>query len=43
MSVMDMFWLMMPAYERAGPEFHWLDWLAILGIGGFWFWRFTTA
>ena len=42
MSVIDIFWLTVPAYERAGPRFHLLDWLAILGIGGVWFWRFTT-
>jgi len=40
MSVVDIFWLTVPAYERAGPQFHWMDWLAILGIGGIWFWRF---
>ena len=40
MSVVDIFWLTVPAYERAGPQFHWMDWVAILGIGGIWFWRF---
>ncbi len=40
MSVLDIFWLTVPAYERAGPQFHWMDWVAILGIGGIWFWRF---
>ena len=40
MSVVDIFWLTVPAYERSGPQFHWMDWLAILGIGGIWFWRF---
>jgi hypothetical protein len=42
LSVIDIFWLTVPAYEREGPQFHWLDWLAILGIGGVWFWRFST-
>jgi len=42
MSVIDIFWLTVPAYERSGPQFHWMDWLAILGIGGVWFWRFTA-
>jgi hypothetical protein len=41
MSVVDIFWLTAPAYERSGPQFHWMDWLAILGMGGIWFWRFT--
>jgi hypothetical protein len=43
MSVIDIFWLTVPAYERAGPRFHLLDWLAILGIGGVWFWWFATT
>jgi cytochrome c oxidase subunit 1 len=34
MSVVDMYWLTVPAFERAGPEFHLTDWLAILGVGG---------
>jgi hypothetical protein len=42
MSVMDVFWLTAPAYERSGPQFHWMDWLAMLGMGGVWFWRFTA-
>jgi len=42
MSVIDIFWLTVPAYERAGPQFHLLDWLAVLGIGGVWFWWFAT-
>jgi len=43
MSVMDMFWLTAPAYERSGPQFHWMDWAAFLGIGGVWIWRFTAG
>ena len=43
MSVIDIFWLTVPAYERSGPQFHWMDWLAILGIGGIWLWRFTAS
>jgi len=42
MSVMDVYWLTAPAYERSGPQFHWMDWLAMLGMGGVWFWRFTA-
>ena len=43
MSVIDIFWLTVPAYERSGPQFHWMDWAAILGIGGVWIWRFTAG
>jgi hypothetical protein len=41
-SVVDIFWLTVPAFERRGPEFHLTDWLAILGIGGLWLWRFAA-
>jgi hypothetical protein len=43
MSVVDIFWLTVPAYERSGPQFHWMDWAAMLGIGGLWVWRFTAS
>jgi len=36
MSVVDIFWLTVPAYEPKGPEFHLLDWGIIVGIGGLW-------
>jgi hypothetical protein len=42
MTLVDMFWLTVPAYEKAGPEFHLTDWLAVFGIGGLWVWRFTA-
>ena len=42
MSLVDIYWLTVPAFEKAGPEFHITDWLAILGIGGLWLWRFTS-
>jgi hypothetical protein len=42
MSLVDIFWLTAPAFEPAGPEFHLMDWLAILGIGGLWVWRFIS-
>jgi hypothetical protein len=34
MSILDLFWLMVPSYETAGPQFHWSDWLALVGLGG---------
>jgi hypothetical protein len=43
MSAIDIFWLTVPAYERSGPQFHWMDWAAILGIGGVWLWRFIAG
>lgn len=40
MSLVDLFWLMTPAYNREGPSFQWMDWLAVVGVGGIWLWRF---
>lgn len=42
MSIIDIYWLSVPAFEPGGPVFHITDWLAVLGIGGLWFWRFIT-
>ena len=42
MSLVDLFWLMTPAYNRTGPRFQWMDWLAVVGIGGIWLWRFLA-
>ncbi|MGO8815782.1 MAG: hypothetical protein ACLQVG_14115 [Terriglobia bacterium] len=42
MSLVDICWLTAPAFDHAGPEFHLTDWLAILGIGGLWLWRFAS-
>jgi hypothetical protein len=42
MSVVDIFWLLTPAFNPAGPKFHPTDWLAILGIGGLWLWRYAS-
>jgi len=42
MSLIDMFWLTVPAYERSGPQFQWMDWLATVGIGGIWLWLFLS-
>jgi hypothetical protein len=42
MSLVDIYWLTVPAFERAGPEFHLTDVLAIVGIGGLWAWQFAA-
>ncbi len=42
MSLLDIYWLVTPAFNHAGPKFHPMDLLAILGIGGLWLWRFTS-
>jgi hypothetical protein len=42
MSIVDIFWLITPAFNHEGPSFHPTDWLAILGIGGLWMWRYAS-
>ena len=42
MSLVDIFWLLTPAFNHDGPVFHALDWLGIIGIGGLWFWRYAA-
>jgi hypothetical protein len=41
-SLVDMFWLMTPAFERSGPRFHWMDWVATVGVGGLWLWQYAS-
>jgi hypothetical protein len=30
------FWMVAPAFGETSPRFHWLDWVAPVGIGGVW-------
>jgi hypothetical protein len=36
MRLVDMFWMLMPEVRREGLAFHWLDFVAPIGIGGLW-------
>jgi hypothetical protein len=36
LSLVDIYWLVVPAYEQNAPEFRVLDVLAIVGVGGLW-------
>ena len=36
MTFADLYWLVVPAFDRSGPRFHWMDFMAPLGIGGIW-------
>ncbi|MGB0036627.1 MAG: hypothetical protein WBP79_14245 [Candidatus Acidiferrales bacterium] len=36
LSIVDVFWLVVPAFERAGPRVHPMDIFALIGIGGIW-------
>jgi hypothetical protein len=43
MHLVDLFWMVMPAFYLQGPVLHWLDVVAVIGIGGVWmaifFWQ----
>ena len=36
LSLVDVYWLVVPAYEQNAPEFHVLDVLAVIGVSGLW-------
>ncbi len=36
MTLLDVFWLVMPAFEQHGPRVHLMNLFAVLGIGGVW-------
>jgi hypothetical protein len=36
MSFVDIFWLAVPSFEPRGPQFHWMDFAILLGMGGLW-------
>jgi hypothetical protein len=36
LSLVDIYWLVVPAYEQNGPEFRLLDVLAVIALGGLW-------
>jgi len=42
MSLVDIFWLLTPAFNPAGPVFHPTDLLAVVGIGGLFMWRYAS-
>jgi hypothetical protein len=42
MSLMDLFWLIVPAFGQTEPRFHWMDLLAFVGLGGVWVWMFLS-
>jgi hypothetical protein len=41
MSVVDVFWLVMPAFIPEHFSIHWTDFAAIVGVGGVWISLFT--
>jgi len=37
MRVVDMYWLVVPAFHPGNLYIHWMDFLALIGLGGIWF------
>jgi hypothetical protein len=42
MRLVDLFWLVVPAFHPAGPRLHWMDLAAPVGIGGIWIAAFLS-
>ncbi|HEV3220248.1 MAG TPA: hypothetical protein VGZ48_10790 [Candidatus Acidoferrales bacterium] len=40
LTLVDMFWLIVPAFEGDGPRVHWTNLSLTAGIGGLWLWEF---
>jgi hypothetical protein len=40
LTLVDMFWLIVPAFEPDGPRVHWTNLSLTAGIGGLWLWEF---
>jgi hypothetical protein len=40
LTLLDIYWLMEPAYDTAHPQLHLLDLCTVVGIGGLWVWAF---
>lgn len=42
LTLVDLYWLVVPAFESAGPRVHWTNFSLVIGIGGIWLWAFFT-
>lgn len=42
MSLVDLFWIVTPAFHPDGPRLHWMDLAAPLGVGGIWMAAFLS-
>ncbi|MFQ5962462.1 MAG: hypothetical protein ACE5MG_13815, partial [Candidatus Methylomirabilales bacterium] len=40
MRLVDLFWLVVPAFHHTGVTIHWMDLVAPVGVGGIWMWFF---
>jgi hypothetical protein len=42
MRLIDIYWLVYPAFNQHQLQFHWLSIVAPIGIGGIWIWLFIA-
>jgi len=40
-QLLDVFWLVTPSFNGDGLTVHWLDLMAVIGVGGVWLWTFV--
>jgi hypothetical protein len=40
LTLVDVFWLIVPAFEAAAPRVHWTNVTLVAGLGGLWLWAF---
>jgi hypothetical protein len=40
MRILDVFWIVEPAFRQRGLEVYWTDLVALIGLGGVWLWSF---
>jgi hypothetical protein len=41
LTMVDIYWIVVPAFDKAAPQVHWLDLFALVGIGGLWLGTFV--
>jgi hypothetical protein len=42
LTLVDIYWIVVPSYETHAPRVHWLDLFAVIGIGGVWLGAFLS-
>lgn len=40
LTLLDLYWLIVPAFYPAAPQIHWTDITLLIGFGGVWLWLF---
>jgi len=42
LTLVDVFWLVAPAFDAAAPRVHWTNLTLVAGLGGLWIWAFFS-